>query len=80
MSFLSLVGMEFEGFDGFDRAIITIVLWAAVPTPGLAVAVALPPVNVQGDDSVYTHTVAHTKRAKNSTIDFCNPIEFLIYS
>ena len=37
-----------------------------MPTPGLAVAVALPPVNVQGDESVYTHTAAHTKRARLS--------------
>uniref|UniRef100_A0A182VNZ1 Uncharacterized protein n=1 Tax=Anopheles merus TaxID=30066 RepID=A0A182VNZ1_ANOME len=33
-------------------------------------AVALPPVNVQGDDIVYTHTVAHTKRElRISSID-----------
>ena len=34
-------------------------LWPAVPTPGLAVAVALPPVTVQEDDSV-TCNVSHT--------------------
>ena len=39
-----------------------------VPTLGLAVAVALPPVNVHGDDSVYTHTVAHIKRARLTQI------------
>ena len=40
-------------------------LWGAVSTSGLAVVVALLPVNVEEED---THTFAHAKHARRYTI------------
>uniref|UniRef100_A0A182UCV2 PiggyBac transposable element-derived protein domain-containing protein n=1 Tax=Anopheles melas TaxID=34690 RepID=A0A182UCV2_9DIPT len=52
------------GFNAFRLAVAREWVEATVPTPGLAVAVALPPVNVQEDDSVSRTLLAHTKQRK----------------